>query len=479
MARLGDKQFEHLAQALLVKHLGPQIQVFGAGENGGREASWEGPVRESHLPNGWNGYGVTQAKYMLQAGNPSQNYAWLRQQIIHEYHESTRPGSRRQRIPEYYLIITNVHLSATPGGGVDALAKALKGEANKRGLPFKDVALWHYDQIRSMLDDSPEIYSTYAAWTTPGDVLARLVQAQNEAARDLSAALRAHAAKILVDERRLNLTQAGSVSDGEVGIADVFIDLPAFAPSRNEAETKPEKFEELGRLALPGIVAELLAVGNRRLDDDAISADVIAARASRSVLIGGPGQGKSTIAQYLCQMYRAAFLEGSPVLSAPQVRGVRDAVLAHASDIGLPHPNARRWPTRIVLNDLADRLSEGLCNSVLHYIADQLSSRSGYDVKLAQVRAWLRDYPWFVVFDGLDEAHETSNRGQVLLAISDFFIDARSMGADVLAVATSRPQGYNDDFSREECRHYELASLPSALALSYARKLIDVQTCGE
>ncbi|MEH0934009.1 NACHT domain-containing protein [Micromonospora psammae] len=476
LTRLGDKQFEHLAQALLVKHLGPQVQVFGAGPDGGREASWDGPVVDARLPGGWDGYGVAQAKYMHKPGNAGQNYTWLRQQILHEFVEWTKPETRRGRLPQYYLIITNVTLSAVPGSGIDAIVNTIKEAAVSHGLHFKDVAIWHYDKIRTLLDDAQDIHKTYAAWTTPGDVLATLMQAQSESAQDLSDALRAHAAKILIDDKRLNLTQAGSVSDGEVGIADVFIDIPAFAPARNDSDTAVADFVGLDRPALPGIVAELLAVGDRCLDGSAVSSDPLVARASRSVLIGGPGQGKSTVAQYLCQMYRAAFLEGSPVLGEPQVRAVREAVLSHATDIGLEHPNARRWPIRIVLNDLADKLSEGVCTSVLDYITQQLSSRSGSSVTLSQVRAWLRDYPWFVVFDGLDEVPQTSNRGQVLTSISDFFIDARSVGADILAVATSRPQGYNDDFSREECRHYELAPLPPALALSYARRIIDVRT---
>ncbi|MEU8262500.1 hypothetical protein AB0C02_17940 [Micromonospora sp. NPDC048999] len=476
MTRLGDKQFEHLAQALLVKYLGLNVQVFGAGPDGGREATWHGPVSDPRLPEGWNGYGVAQAKYMNNPREPRANAAWLTQQVRNEFHEWTKAGTRRQRKPQYYLIVTNTSLSAASGGGIDTLTRTLNEDARKCGLRFKGFAIWHYDQIRVLLDDSPEIRSTYAAWTTPGDVLASLMRDANEGAQDISAALRAHAAKVLVDERRLNLTQAGSVGDGPVGIADVFIDLPAYPPGRDDAETGLQKLEGLRRPALPGIVAEILAIGDRKFDEKTITSDAAAGRASRSVIIGGPGQGKSTVGQYLCQMYRAAFLEGSPITALPEVSSVRNAVLTHATKIGLQHPGARRWPIRIVLSDFADRLSGNTCTSVLDYITQQLAARSGSDVTLSQVRAWLRGYPWFVVFDGLDEVPEASNRAQVLTAISDFFIDARSVSADVVVVATSRPQGYNDDFGRDECRHYDLSPLPPSLALSYAKRLIAVRT---
>jgi hypothetical protein len=476
LARLGDKQFEHLALALLVKYLGPAVQVFGAGPDGGREAAWNGPVADPRLPSGWDGYGVAQAKYMHRCGDPKANLSWLRKQIAREFREWTKDDTRRQRLPEYYLVITNVTLSAASGGGIDAIAKTMTQDAKDRGLSFRGFAVWHYDQLRVMLDDASDLRATYAAWTTPGDVLARLVQASNDAAKDLADALRAHTAKVLIDDRRLNLTQAGSVNDGPVGIADVFIDLPAYPPRSNETETKLQKLEGQRRQALPGIVAELLAIGDRKFDDASLATDNAAGRASRTVLIGGPGQGKSTIGQYLCQIYRASFLAGSPILAVPEVREIHDAILSHADQIRLARPGARRWPIRIVLSDLADKLANHTCKSVLEYITQQLSGRSGLHVTLSQVRAWLREYPWFVVFDGLDEVPQASNRGEVLLTISDFFIDVRSVSADVLVLATSRPQGYNDDFGREQCRHYELAILPRALAVSYAKRLIDVRT---
>jgi len=42
LAGLGPKFFERLCQALAIKILGPGVQVFGAGPDGGREASFDG-----------------------------------------------------------------------------------------------------------------------------------------------------------------------------------------------------------------------------------------------------------------------------------------------------------------------------------------------------------------------------------------------------------------------------------------------------
>lgn len=40
--RLGPREFEHLVQALALKHLGNGVQVFGDGPDGSREAAFDG-----------------------------------------------------------------------------------------------------------------------------------------------------------------------------------------------------------------------------------------------------------------------------------------------------------------------------------------------------------------------------------------------------------------------------------------------------
>jgi hypothetical protein len=474
MTRLGDRQFEHVAQALLVKYVGPHAQVFGAGKDGGREATWHGQAADP-LRLGWDGYCVAQAKYMYKPRSPAENADWLKSQIRAELDEWSREESKREPLPEYFLIITNVVLSAVPGAGVDSVLSYIDKQSRSRGITFRGYDVWHYDKLRVLIDDSDDIRRAYAAWITPGDVLAALIEAKSTAAAELSAALVAHTAKCMVDDRRLNLTQAGSVGDEQVGISDVFIDVPAFPPDRTEAMCEVVEIDGLERPAISGIARELVTVCDNVLSSAAVSADSALQRAARSVLIGGPGQGKSTIGQYLCQLYRAAFLEGATALAVADVRLAREGILAHATRIQLSLPKARRWPVRIVLSELADALSLGTCRSLIHYVAQQLSRRSGAEVAVAHVREWLRQYPWLVVLDGLDEVPGLSSRARVMQAISDFQIDAHTLEGDVFVVATSRPQNYNGEFAKEQCRHYELAPLPKDVALAYGRSLIDVR----
>jgi hypothetical protein len=76
LEELGPRAFEQLAVALARKAIGSGLQVYGSGPDGGREATYDGPIDWSSSPNkwcntyggpGWNGYTVVQAKQLVTA----------------------------------------------------------------------------------------------------------------------------------------------------------------------------------------------------------------------------------------------------------------------------------------------------------------------------------------------------------------------------------------------------------------------------
>jgi hypothetical protein len=87
------------------------------------------------------------------------------------------------------------------------------------------------------------------------------------------------------------------------------------------------------------------------------------------------------------------------------------------------------------------------------------------------MKEWLADFPWLLMLDGLDEVPGSSNRNEVLSSINEFLLDADEVNADLLVVATTRPQGYVDEFSPKYYRHYSLLSLDKENALIYGQKL--------
>jgi hypothetical protein len=78
--RLDERRFEELCRALAARVLGPAIQAFRAGPDGGREATFDGGVS---FRADWNGYGVLQAKCRRTAGGVTDSQ-WLCQTLTSE-----------------------------------------------------------------------------------------------------------------------------------------------------------------------------------------------------------------------------------------------------------------------------------------------------------------------------------------------------------------------------------------------------------
>ncbi len=139
--RLGSAQFEHLVQSLALATLGPGVRVFGAGPDGGREATFEGELSVVDGEGRWVGYGVLQAKYKERCESPDVDATWLIARIRKELTLWADPDSERVRsgrLPDYFLVATNVRLSATPKtGGVDRVEEFISTFCREKKLPLK------------------------------------------------------------------------------------------------------------------------------------------------------------------------------------------------------------------------------------------------------------------------------------------------------------------------------------------------------
>ncbi|MQY04100.1 hypothetical protein ACRB68_21490 [Actinomadura sp. RB68] len=177
LTSLGPQRFEELSQALALQVLGPSVEIFGDGPDGGREASFE---NLTHFPTAeapWHGYGILQAKFRKRPER-SKDADWLIEQIGAELRAWANPRSHRVtqgRIPKYLLITTNVILTAVPGrGGIARVDEAIQRYAHDLGLPLLGWEIWHYDKICRLLDEFEGIRHANADAVLPGDVLSRL-----------------------------------------------------------------------------------------------------------------------------------------------------------------------------------------------------------------------------------------------------------------------------------------------------------------
>ena len=300
--------------------------------------------------------------------------------------------------------------------------------------------------------------------------------------------------KELLSDECVKLEQAGHNVDDRIPLASVFVDLPTLDES---AGVKTQIHEDTDvNIDYPhppvhqgmGFIKEILAASSEFLDPTSMGTSVIsssldpaAPRGSRGrfVLIGGPGQGKTTLTQFICQIFRASVISGKPDSKLSlEIQNALETIQHHCDLEGIIHTAVPRFPFKLILNDFATALSNSptsKVNSVLGYLSRQIKNRTDSDISADDLRRFLAAYPSVFIFDGLDEVPASSNRDQVLDAIRDFWIDASNANADILSIATTRPQGYNEDFSPLYYQHRELAELSYQLGWHYAQRLAEVR----
>lgn len=491
LSRLSSRSFEQLIQALATKVLGPGIVVFGDGPDGGREATFERKVPYPMPSDGWDGYGVVQAKFRQRPGNVHKDGLWAVEQLKDELEKYTDPNTNLRQ-PDYFIFATNVVLTPVKEkGSKDRALAALKDFKSTSAL--KDYAIWDYDQIRVFLDIYPEVRTTYSTFITSGDVLAAAFSTFSPTSLDMYNTMTRFLEMELLSDEYVNLEQAGHTVNEPIPLATVFVDLPI---QHDSNQPRSHVVDDIGAdrhdFGLPqareGFIRSVLAASSERLDPASVGASLLSDRLDaglgrksrgRFVLIGGPGQGKTTLTQFICQIFRAAVIARKPKhTKSPPTKGALATIQHHCETEDISHDVVPRFPFKLILNDFAKALapnSESPIHSVLGYLSSQIRKRTESEITPADLRRFLANYPSVFIFDGLDEVPPSSNRDEVLSAIRDFWVDASNANADILSIATSRPQGYNEDFSPLYYKHQHLAELSEQLGWHFAQRLAAVR----
>jgi hypothetical protein len=168
LARLGPTEFERLVRALCFQVMGPAGVVFSPGPDGGRDFTYDGVIK-GYEPQKWNGYLVVQAKFR-EVTSSTDDLDWLKIQIEKEFDKLKRGG--QVRLPEYYIVATNVRLSGSDGRSskgtktrTGGLSKSLKlFDKWKSEFRLKQVDIWPCDKMMDLLIAQPAIRHAYAAW---------------------------------------------------------------------------------------------------------------------------------------------------------------------------------------------------------------------------------------------------------------------------------------------------------------------------
>ena len=452
LERLGPDGFEKLIQALMTKLFGIRVKIYGDGPDRQREALIEDA--NYGICSGVEALGrtIVQAKFKSPEGS-AKDWKWLREQLKTELDGFAKKAkSDPEFIPVTWLFFTNLILTPAKGGLKDKADAYIEGY--RTVIP--NIYVLGMDEIRALLDAHPEVARRYAAFLVPSDVLADAYDYLQKLKLEPLRNLMEHVRQRFQAEAPVRLEQAGAL-DNRIDVRHVYTDVEAIERSGDER-------------VLDGLAAAILRLGNRPHPREALNAGEQSNMVPENnlVLIGSAGQGKSTLCQYICQLYRAALLEHY----CPEVESAQ----GYSKEVGILKPNCERFPLLIRLKDYAAWLGkrqEGDNGSVLHYLVWLIQKDAEGILPVSSLRELLKSYSWIFFFDGLDEVPASSNRAELLWQINTFLTqDLTEANCDSLIICTTRPQGYDRAFSPRLFRHIELRDMSPTLCLRYIDRLL-------
>jgi hypothetical protein len=464
LSRLDANTFEHLANALALRVLGPGHTGFGPGADGGRDGFFEGTAPYPSSSDRWSGKWYIQSKFLAPhlSKDPQK---WLLDRIREELDLFEEPESDR-RWPDNWIIATNIEPSGKPQTG--SFDRAFELVKKIRPKLAKHFHIWGGRKILDLLSLHPEIGEYYAEFVTSGQVLAKLYAQASDAQAQIEQIVRYLIVTQFNEQQYTKLEQAGSTTDNRPGIQRLFADLPFLSSRHNlngmAATTLASSLAQNHKIQITPSTPETWSEWQRH-----------PGRARTWFVKGGPGQGKSTLTQYISQIQRAAVIlqENGPTV-LPQQRTLAEDVRDTAVKNGL-WPAVPRLPVIVDLKEFAfwfGQRGQRLTDRMIAFFSETLTNQIGELVQTGTLRRLFSSSRWLFVFDGLDEVPgdvKDAVANEVTHFINDVLV---GYGADAAIICTSRPQGYSGQFSNLDAAIVELVSLSRKQALACAEPLL-------
>ncbi|MGW3514585.1 NACHT domain-containing protein [Streptomyces hydrogenans] len=435
--RLGEKTFQRLCNALLA-HVFPNVRCYPVGHSdGGRDATRDADGKLV----------VYQVKW---TSKPLQNpAAWLSAAIEGEADNIRRLVAEGA---ETYYLLTSVSGTAVPQrGSMDTLDAKLADYSATFGVP---IHVWWRADIDARLDAAPsELKWAYSDMLAGQDLIRYLIEGAGAAAHDHE--LRTLALKVIAtqwdEDAKVKFKQVELTSHH---LKDLFIDVKAVRLSMPKT---------VGRLLFEQVETNILGGAAEYL---------MKTQQPFTLVRGEPGQGKSTLGQYVCQLHRAAYLGRTD--SLPDVTGSYGAA------------EMPRLPLRVDLHDYAAWLA-GIDpfdseirkprkrlrkqGSVEEFLAHTLTVHSGgMPATVSTVTDVLERLPVLIVLDGLDEVARPETRQRVVDEIDRFTARLHTAHRPQVVVTTRPNVGGLAEPTADRFETIALDRLSEDLRMAYLHK---------
>lgn len=404
--RLGDHDFQQLVSALLANQFPDYIPMALRQADGGRDGLRK--VDASKVL-------VYQVKWSV-SGKEKDPVTWLDQVVRNEEASLRRLAGQGVR---HYTLVTNVGSTAKDDSGTfDRLNKKLEAYAKDFGYE-QMTCIWR-EALNPWVDNAPtETKWAYADMLAGWDLVRYLVAEHVGAGRDRAHRdlIRKVAAAQWEDDKRVKFSQ--SDVDREK-VVDLFVDVTADRVHTAASKHLPAQSPS----TVGGAAAYLLR-----------------APAPFTLVRGAPGQGKSTLSQYVCQVHRGSFIpESERPDSLPELDQPRFPLRLDLSDYALWLGGNDVWDHSEDRKQRKVRARKGEQASVECFLADLMTHESGGITADAKtVQDIFERVPSLVVLDGLDEVGSPATRARIVREIDKFVGRGKAYTDPPKVVVTTRP----------------------------------------
>lgn len=442
------------------------MQCFPIGQaDGGRDAVRAMRAKKS-AP-----FSVYQVKFLHKPLAEPDPHKWLLG-IVKE--EAPKLSKLIPKGARGYYLLTNVpgtgHLES---GSIDKVNEILSEHLKVPAM------CWWRDDVNRRLDITWSLKWVYPELMSGPDILRAIVESglSEHRERRTSSILAFLRQQYEVDEE-VRFKQV----ELQNKLLELFIDVPLlprdgeFAKHFREASQTPIQFSDNFDYAEADSAQNYaLQFHSAVREDEPVGAAAFllrrrtASRFPKVVLEGAPGQGKSTVAQYICQVHRMKLLQMSAALASipPQHRDV-----------------PVRLPIRVDLRDFAtwlagrnpfvkesDHAIVGQRRSLEGFLAFLISHQSGgTSFSADDLLAVARISALLLVFDGLDEVADIPTRRNVVSEIAEGVKRLAQNSASLQTIVTSRPAAFANSpgMPEKEYTYLQLVALSPELILRYA-----------
>jgi len=459
---LGDERFQEFCNCLVAKEF-PDFQSFPVGQrDGGRDSL------AYNMQSTKKDYIVFQVKFVRNPQKINDIHKWLTE-IIDE--EAPKIDKLIPRGAKKFYLLTNVNGTAFPDyGSIDKVNKILEEK-----IKIPSICWWR-DDLSRRFEKDPLFKWSYPEILHGQDILnSILFNNINENKERRENVIRAY----LADQYEIDSEVKFKQIELQNKLFDLFTDVPIRIKKINKKNNKIRQiFDFIHYKAREASYNGDLAYNE---EDDIIGAvffllhPLIQNELKRILLEGAPGQGKSTISQYICQTHRAKLLNKE-------------------DDLGLLPNHFRnipvRLPFKIDLRDIASwvekenpyqsRLNEEYFTKIWKQSLE--SFLIGHIVYHSQIDKF--DTSDFIaiskhssilfVFDGFDEIANLKVRKDVIDFINKGINRISENSKSIQVLITSRPAAFSDtvSFSIDQYPHFELGDITPTTTKEYVAKWI-------